>query len=219
MSDEESRSLLSIYLLSLLRSSGPGSDRPRHHGWPVWWAQMTLALHLLLLLLLFNCVIHLSNFFVVYILKTELFFIILNGVLANDHVLAIERTVSRGILVDGVGLVNASIVNILLAQSAHWWGLDVALVQLQGQRVGRNDGAVVSRVTVVVDSLLKLRTINFILLVYKLLMPVDLLNSDRNLPSVGPRLQRVPLGVAVDDLVLRISALGPETTNTLDESL
>jgi hypothetical protein len=40
------------------------------------------------------------------------------------------------------------------------------------------------------------------MLVYKVLLPVDLLNSNRNLPSVSPRFQRVPLGLAVDDLVL-----------------
>jgi hypothetical protein len=39
------------------------------------------------------------------------------------------------------------------------------------------------------------------------------------LPSVSPRFQRVPLGLAVDDLVLWISAFCPNTSDTFDESL
>lgn len=60
---------------------------------------MALAL-LYFLLLLLNYVVNLSHFLIIDILKTVLFFIILNRIFANDHVLSIERSIGRSILIN-----------------------------------------------------------------------------------------------------------------------
>lgn len=75
----------------------------------------------------------------------------------------IRAAVGRHILICRAHLIN-SIVDILLAQASHGWRLDVALVQLQGQGVGRNNRALITGHTVVVSNL-ELRAVLLRLLV------------------------------------------------------
>ena len=77
-----------------------------------------MALSQDLFMLLFNCVVYLGNLFVIDILKAEVILVILKRILPDHHVLAIERPVGGGLLVDGVGLIDP-IIDVLFAQSAH----------------------------------------------------------------------------------------------------
>lgn len=71
-----------------------------------------------LFVLLLNCVVNLGYFLVIDILKAELILIILDRILADDDVLAVERPVSGGLLVDRDRLIDP-VINVLLAQPAH----------------------------------------------------------------------------------------------------